>query len=255
MSVLGTLLDEGVVIVRSLLNPMDVEMLHACFDTLRAEGVPTTQQVLYTHELPSSPRPGFERLFEQWFNPHNRHGLGSTRLLLDRLGARLAVELTEELFAFQDVLLSKHAGHAALPWHQDQPFWPIETPWAAVVWCALDPVQLERGGVEFAIGSHRQLGPAIDLHTGEPQRADAAMPFESSAFEICCPVLVPGDAVIFHGRMWHRSGINHVGLPRRAWISTWLPPEARWSPALAPRHPRSRFVVAGTLVHQARRSS
>lgn len=255
MSALTTLLDEGIVIVQSLLTPIEVQMLRACMDALRTEGVPTTQQVLYTHELPPSPRPSFERLFEQWFNPHSQDGQGSTRLLLDRLGGRLADKLASGLFAFQDVLLSKQAEHAALPWHQDQPFWPIETPWAAVVWCALDPIERERGGVEFAVGSHHRLGPAIDLHTGAPQNAASTMPFESTGFEICCPVLAPGDVVVFHGRTWHRSGINHVGLPRRAWISTWLPREARWNPAQAPRHSLARSAVAGTFVHHTRRSS
>lgn len=196
MSLLEQLLDRGVVVVRELLEGSEVEMLRDCFRVLRTDGVPTTQQVLYTHALPSTPRPGFDRLFEQWFNPHARDGRGSTRVVLERLASRLAVRLAKDLYAFQDVLLAKDSGHAPLPWHQDQPFWPVDTPWAAVVWCALDPVDRERGGLELAIGSHHQLGPAIDLHTGEPQLNSEASLFDSGAFEVCCPVLAPGDATI-----------------------------------------------------------
>jgi len=255
MNALDELLGRGVVVVRGLLEPAEVVALRGCFAALRGAHVPTTRQILYTHALPSTPPPSFDRLFEQWFNPHARDGTGSTRALLERLGERLTVRLAPGLCAFQDLLLIKHSDHAALPWHQDQPFWPVDTPWGAVVWCALDPVNRERGGVELAIASHDRLGPAIDLHTGEAQHPSAAKRFDADAFERWCPVLEPGDAVIFHARTWHRSGVNHTSLPRRAWISTWLPPEARWNPARAPRHPRANTVVAGAPVDPARSSS
>jgi ectoine hydroxylase-related dioxygenase (phytanoyl-CoA dioxygenase family) len=149
---------------------------------------------------------------------------------------------------FQDLLLAKHAEHRSLAWHQDEPFWPIDTPWGAVVWCALDPVDHARGGVELALKSHRELGPAIDLHTGEPQLASQGQRFDASGFELSCPELAPGDALIFHARTWHRSGVNQGGLPRRAWVSTWLPREACWNPDRAPRHPRAPTVIAGAPV-------
>lgn len=252
MSTLASLHERGVVVMHGLLEAEEVAALRDCFARLRADGVPTTRQQLYTHELPSTPRPGFDRLFEQWFNPHARSGRGSTSVMLADLGERLSTRLCPGLFAFQDLLLTKDSMHAALPWHQDEPFWPLDTPWAVVVWCALDPVERERGGLELAIASHHRLGPAIDLHTGEPQRAMTSPSFDADAFELCCPVLQPGDAVCFHARTWHRSGRNHTQQPRRAWISSWVPPEARWDPARAPRHPRAHELIAGAPVHNSR---
>lgn len=246
MSSLAALLERGVVVMPDLLLAEEVAALRDCFDHLRTDAVPTSRQVLYTHEPPSTPRPGFDRLFEQWLNTHALASRGSTRTMLERLGERLATRLHPDLFAFQDLLLNKQGNHTPLPWHQDEPFWPIDTPWAAVVWCALDPVERERGGIELALDSHHRLGPAIDLHTGEPQRATAGPSFDADAFELLCPVLQPGDAVCFHARTWHRSGLNHTPLPRRAWISNWAPPEARWAPERAPRHPRARELVAGS---------
>lgn len=245
VSTLDSLLAQGVVVMPGLLDDAEVEQLRACVERLRIEGVPTSRQVLYTHELPSTPRPGFDRLFEQWLNPHALPSAASTRAMLERLGERLAPRLGPNLSAFQDILLDKHASHTELPWHQDEPFWPIDTPWAAVVWCALDPVERTRGGIELAIASHHRLGPAIDLHTGAAQRETTAAPFDPAAFELCCPTLQPGDAVCFHGRTWHRSGRNHTPFPRRAWISAWAPPTAVWDPARTPRHPRARELVPG----------
>jgi ectoine hydroxylase-related dioxygenase (phytanoyl-CoA dioxygenase family) len=251
MSTLDDLLDTGVAVVAALLERGEVELLRDCFDVLRSAGVPTSRQILYTHAAPQEPRPGFDNLFEQWFNPHLRDAVGSTRPVLERLGVRLAERLAPDLNVFQDLLLAKHAEHRSLAWHQDEPFWPIDTPWGAVVWCALDPVNRERGGVELALGSHRELGPAIDLHTGDPQLAAQGQRFDATPFELSCPELAPGDALIFHARTWHRSGVNKDGLPRRAWVSTWLPREARWNPARAPRHPRAPTVVAGAPVCSA----
>ena len=248
MSALDELLETGVVVITGLLERVEVERLHGCFDALRSAGVPTSRQILYTHAVPAQPRPGFDSLFEQWFNPHLRDAPGSTRPMLERLGRRLSQQLAPDLSVFQDLLLTKHGQHRSLAWHQDEPFWPVDTPWGAVVWCALDPVNRERGGVELALHSHSELGPAIDLHTGDPQIGTEGRRFDASAFERRCPELAPGDALIFHARTWHRSGINRHGLPRRAWISTWLPPEARWNPARAPRHPRASTVRAGAPV-------
>lgn len=245
---LDDLLETGVVVVEGLLALDEVEVLRDCFDALRSAGVPTSRQILYTHVVPEESRPGFDSLFEQWFNPHLREAVGSTRAMLERLGVRLSERLAPGLSAFQDLLLTKHAEHRSLAWHQDEPFWPIDTPWGAVVWCALDPVDRERGGVELALASHRELGPAIDLHTGEAQLATKGERFDATGFELCCPELAPGDALIFHARTWHRSGVNVDGRPRRAWISTWLPREARWDPARAPRHPRASTVLAGARV-------
>jgi phytanoyl-CoA hydroxylase len=248
MSTLDDLLEIGLVVVEGLLAPAEVEVLRDCFHALRSAGVPTSRQILYTHAAPQEPRPGFDSLFEQWFNPHLREAVGSTRAMLERLGVRLSERLAPGLCAFQDLLLTKHAEHRSLAWHQDEPFWPIDAPWGAVVWCALDPVNRERGGVELALGSHRELGPAIDLHTGDPQLAAQGQRFDATGFELSCPELSPGDALIFHARTWHRSGVNGDGLLRRAWISTWLPPEARWDPARAPRHPRTPTVLTGAPV-------
>ncbi|PRQ07553.1 phytanoyl-CoA dioxygenase family protein [Enhygromyxa salina] len=249
MTLLDALLERGVVVSRSLLKPAEVEALRDRFVALRNAGAATSRQVLYTHTVPTEPRPGLDRLLEQWFNPHTRSDAGSTGAVLERLATQLAHRLSPDLHVFQDLLLTKLAEHDALPWHQDEPFWPVDTPWSAVVWCALDPADDRRGAVELALRSHHQLGPAIDLHTGEPQLGTLGRGFDTQAFELSCPRLDPGDALIFHGRTWHRSGVNGSGEPRRAWISTWLPLEARWDPKRAPRHPRARSVRAGELVH------
>lgn len=227
---------DGLIEARGLLTEGEVVQLRDEFETLRATGAARTQQVLYVHEAPNEARPTFDVLMDQWMNPHLRVAAG-TRAILQRLGLVFTAMLGEELVPFQDVLVSKHSGHKPFPWHQDEPFWPVETPGGVVVWCALDAVDRTNGGVEFAVGSHRLgLGPAIDLHTGEPQRGTSGSVPELAVLEHRCLTMVSGDAALFHPRTWHASGVNTTGAPRRGWISSWLPRTARWDPSLAPRH-------------------
>jgi ectoine hydroxylase-related dioxygenase (phytanoyl-CoA dioxygenase family) len=241
-SVHTALAANGYAVYPALLTGDEVEVLRGCFDRLREDGAPTTAQVLYTHAAPTALRPSFDRLMVQWMNPHQRTAPGGTSAILDVVGPRVA-DLGFDLGVFQDVLLSKSADHAPFPWHQDEPFWPFDAEAGLVVWCALDPADRTNGGLELARGSHRLgRGPAIDLHTGEPQPGPPGTlpPPDSLVGE--CPALLPGDALLFRPRTWHRSGRNSTGARRRGWSSSWVPPGTTVRPELAPRHPLARRV-------------
>lgn len=227
----------GFAVSPGLLATDEVEALRGCLERLHEDRTPTTAQVLYTHAAPAEARPPYERLMVQWLNPHRRTLSRSTAEVLALVVHRLA-HLGFDLVPFQDAFLVKTADHAPFPWHQDEPFWPFDAPAGLVVWCALDPVGRGNGGLELAPGSHRLgRGPAIDLHTGEPQAGLAGALPDRVAFEGVCPSLSPGDAVLFRPRTWHRSDRNASGARRRGWSSSWLPPGTRLRPELAPRHP------------------
>lgn len=243
---------EGILEMRALISPDEVECLRDTFDMLRASGVPSSQQALYTHFAPPPDRPAFGALMEQWLNPHARADAKRCASIVSRVQRLLSERLGEALFLFQDVLMSKSTGHRPFPWHQDEPYWPVMTIGGAVIWCALDPVDRSNGALELASGSHRLgLGPAIDLHTGEPQHGTTGHVPDLAKLEHRCLELAPGDAVLFHPRSWHRSGPNVSGAPRRAWSSSWLPASARWCRARAPRHPLAAHIEDGASVADA----
>ena len=230
----------GFAVRRGLLAADDVEALRCCLERLGAERAPASTQVLYTHAAPARPPPPLGRLMLQWLNPHRRAPTGGTAMVLASLASRLA-SLGLDLTPFQDTFLVKTPEHAPFPWHQDEPFWPFDAPAGLVVWCALDPTDRGNGGVELARGSHRLgRGPAIDLHTGEPQAGLAGQLPDRATFAAECPALAPGDAVLFRPRTWHRSGRNASGAARRGWSTSWLPPGTELRPELAPRHPLVR---------------
>ncbi len=236
----------GLVIVRGLLREEVVGSLRRCFDVLESRGVPTSRQVLYTHRDPNGVRGDLGALMQQWLNPHRIVGDGNTAEPMRDL-RELVVEFAgRSLVPFQDVLMSKRATHREFPWHQDEPFWPVDCVWGAIVWGALDPTDGSNGAVEFAVGSHLgEEGPAVDLHTGVAQDGAPGELPDPHRFEIIRPTLAPGDAVIFHPRMLHRSGENASGRLRRAWASTWLSTDSRWNRDRAPRHPLASRAAQG----------
>jgi hypothetical protein len=238
---------DGFAVSPRLLSMDEVDVLRGCLDQLDGSQTPTTTQVLYTHAPPTEPRPPFERLMRQWLNPHRRAQTGSTAAMFARIERRLQ-HLGFDLVPFQDVLLVKTADHAPFPWHQDEPYWPFDAPDGLVVWCALDPVGPDNGGLELARGSHLiGRGPAIDLHTGEPQVGHPGRVPDLDVFTGECPCLSPGDAVLFWPRTWHRSGCNVSGARRRGWSSSWLAPGTPLRPELAPRHPLARDGRKGAV--------
>lgn len=237
----------GVAVVREFLQEEVVVSLRRCFDVLEARGVPTSRQVLYTHREPSGPRRGLGELMHQWFNPHRIIGDGNTAAPMRELHDWLGEFAGQSLVPFQDVLMSKRAGHREFAWHQDAPFWPVDFVWGAIVWCALDPTDASNGAVEFALGSHLDKQcPAVDLHTGAAQEGTLGDLPDPRHFEVVCSMLAPGDAVIFHPRTLHRSPENTSGRIRRAWASTWLSPDSRWNRDRAPRHPLASRAEQGT---------
>ena len=88
---------------------------------------------------------------------------------------------------------------------------------------------------------------AIDLHRGTAQ--DGHPTVDVGGFEIVCPALQPGDAVIFSPLVLHSSPRRALCGNRPAWSSVWLHPDCRWSHERAPAHPICRETIHGEKVH------
>ena len=115
---------------------------------------------------------------------------------------------------YRAVLFTKAAtGGTQLPWHQDGgSFWGLSQDPALQIWTALDDAPVESGCVEVIPDSHlaglaTPLGGVIPDEVAERHRAAArAVPLPARA----------GECLLIHNHLWHRSGVNHTGKPRRA---------------------------------------
>ncbi|MDH3665675.1 MAG: phytanoyl-CoA dioxygenase family protein [Paracoccaceae bacterium] len=119
--------------------------------------------------------------------------------------------------------------------HQDSAYagW-AEPRLMCTAWIALDDVSTEGGTMEFARASHLwgHAGPIGAFHNP----ADYKEAFRRAAEAACVAkpemvsVAVPaGGGSIHHGWLWHGSGPNRTGNPRRSVVSHCLSSEARFT--------------------------
>ena len=133
---------------------------------------------------------------------------------------------------FYDQLFVKPAGcHVPTPWHHDITFWPVDLASEKLcsIWIPFDAVDRASSGLEFVKGSHRwpdlykAVTPNHDPYMLDSDFADAPdIDADRGAYDLFCPDLAPGDALIFDARTLHGSSANYsTERPRRAFASRW----------------------------------
>ncbi len=128
--------------------------------------------------------------------------------------------LGDAIALYRATLFTKSAqGGTELPWHQDGGnFWGLDRDPELQIWTALDDTPPESGCLEVIDGSHAQglatpLGGTIQPHIARERRAEErASPLAARA----------GEAILIHNYLWHRSGCNTTGLPRRAFTVAYI---------------------------------
>jgi ectoine hydroxylase-related dioxygenase (phytanoyl-CoA dioxygenase family) len=144
---------------------------------------------------------------------------------------------SREIRLFHDHLLVKEAGTLdRSPWHQDQPYYPIDGAQTVSFWIPLDPVS-RPSTLEFVAGSHAEgkwymprsfvKGTPMVFDEGaleEVPDVDA----DRAAWPIAGWAMEPGDAVAFNMLTLHAA----AGSPtrRRAFSLRLVGDDVRWAP-------------------------
>ncbi len=121
---------------------------------------------------------------------------------------------------YRAVLFNKAStGGTYLPWHQDGgKFWGLDRDPELQIWTALDDTPLEGGCLELVPASHRD-GLATPLGGMIPEdRVKEARAVERA---LSIPARA-GEAILVHNYLWHRSGRNATGHPRRAFSVCYM---------------------------------
>jgi len=144
-----------------------------------------------------------------------------------------------EVALYRATLFTKSAaGGTELPWHQDGgDFWGLDRDPELQIWTALDDVPAESGCVELVAGSHRE-GLATPLGGTIPVRVLLAARPEDRALSVPAQA---GEVLLIHNHVWHRSGRNTTGRPRRAFTVAYM--DARTRCVRKKRAPRSFLSV------------
>jgi hypothetical protein len=126
---------------------------------------------------------------------------------------------------YRSTLFGKSArGGTDLPWHQDGgSFWGLDRAPELQIWTALDDAPVEAGCVEVVDGSHR-AGLATELGGTIPADAVARAGVEERTLALPAKA---GEVLLIHNHLWHRSGNNTSGRPRRAFTVSYMPASTR----------------------------
>lgn len=84
---------------------------------------------------------------------------GAKRFVMARRFAKIAAELmgVSGVRIYHDQALFKEPGGGHTPWHQDQIYWPLDTPNTITLWMPLVPVSEEVGSMTF-VDESQKLG-------------------------------------------------------------------------------------------------
>ncbi len=220
---------DGVVCVRSVLNPAEVAVAAAAIDAVLASPGPLAQVA----SRPDDPG-AFTEDFCRWREVHGMERLARH----SRVPAVAAAVMgTSQVRFYHDhVLVKEGSTRQRTPWHQDQPYYNVDGHGVSA-WIPVDPVP-EDGCLELVAGSHR--GPWLMPRTFLRREARwfpggslAELPdidADRSAFDIRRFSLVPGDAIFFDFLTVHGApGFPHPGR-RRVLSLRYLSADARHAP-------------------------
>jgi hypothetical protein len=142
--------------------------------------------------------------------------------LFERI-ARARIE--GDLAIYRAALFGKAAsGSSALPFHQDGgSFWGLSRDPELQIWTALDDAGEDAGCLEVVPGSHR-FGLATPLGGLIPEHVVAEQGVESKIVRLPARA---GEAILLHNYLWHRSGENRSGAPRRGFTVCYMSAETR----------------------------
>lgn len=220
---------DGVVVIRGLLDPDEIDWAREAIETVLAAPGPLAQVASGADD------PGF--FIEDFRRWQDVPAIGD--LALHSKAGQVAAELlgSPQVRLFHDHVLVKEGGTAQrTPWHQDQPYYNVDGRGVSA-WIPVDPVP-EAGCLELVAGTHR--GPWLMPRTfldGEakwfPEGSLVELPDiegDRDAFDIRRYELEPGDAIFFDFLTVHGAPGFPFGGRRRVLSLRYLSDEARHAP-------------------------
>lgn len=150
-----------------------------------------------------------EELVSKVFNPHLR-GEAHRFALSERAAGIVAELLGGDVDVFQSMFILKNRGAWGQPWHQDSHYFDFDPHPQIGLWLALTEAKRENGCLSVLPGSHRGaiLPHAPDRRPGANQGYLEVVGLDDDrAVEVR---MEPGDLLVFHSFLLHRS-VDHVG--------------------------------------------
>jgi len=112
-------------------------------------------------------------------------------------------------------------GGTPLPWHQDGgDWWALDRDPLCFIWIALSPATKENGAVQVVKGSHKLGLLSKRGHTLSAEHIKQLV--DDNPTNVLDMELKPGEAVLCHNFLVHRSGINTTAQARRGFSVNYI---------------------------------
>lgn len=198
---------DGVLRRRDFFSATEITEIRAAYERYRSVVTPTLATPDYTLESDRQTVRNFWRMHE-----HDEF----FRLLAER---RALVELVAPLVKGEPVLAAVETFNkpaycgSGVPPHQDNAYFCQSPPDMLTVWIALDPATAENGAVEYFLGSHHKFWPhkPSGVQGNSVGLADETV---LKQFPVYLGTVEPGDVLIHHCQVIHRSMPNRSARPR-----------------------------------------
>lgn len=128
---------------------------------------------------------------------------------------------------YHDQALFKEPGGGPTPWHQDQYYWPLDTPNCVTMWMPLIDISVEMGMLTFATGSQKHgLVENLEISDESEARLDAYV--HDHKLLISRPEFMSaGDATFHYGQTLHNAPGNKTSTMREVMTIIYFADGAR----------------------------
>lgn len=145
-----------------------------------------------------------------------QHDENVKKFVLARRFAKIAANLlgVENVRIYHDQALFKEPGGGPTPWHQDQYYWPVDTPNTVTMWMPLGDITVDMGMLTFASGSHKK-GVIFDYEISDLSEAEFDHYIKENNFPIIrSSSMKAGDATWHYGNTIHSAPGNKSDIMR-----------------------------------------
>ena len=150
-----------------------------------------------------------------------------TYTLAKRMG-KIAADLlgVKNVRIYHDQALFKEPGGGPTPWHQDQYYWPLDTPNTVTMWMPLVDIDVDMGMLTFATGSHTK-GVVFDYEISDESESEYEKYVADQQFPIYfSETMKAGDATFHYGHTIHSAPGNRSPLMREVMTVIYMDADA-----------------------------